>query len=124
MADKAEAEKIDHHVGINIGARRRRLGLGIAELAKRLGLPPDQIQQHEAGEGPITVATLWRIAEALNIPVSCFFKGIGAARRARKVQPEPVALTLEMLRDFSMIRRQEDRDQVNELVRWLARSGR
>ncbi len=122
MADKSKAEEVDHHVGINIGARR--LGLGIAELAKWLGLPPDQIQQHETGEGPITVATLWRIAEALHMPVSYFFKGIGAARLAQKVQPEPVALTLEMLRDFSMIRRQEDRDQVNELVLWLARSGR
>ena len=124
MADKSKAEEVDHHVGTSIRARRRYLGLAIVELARRSDLSRDQIRQHETGESPITVATLWRIAEALHMPVSYFFKGIGAARLARKVQPEPVALTLEMLCDFSMIQRQEDRDQVKELVLWLARSGR
>ena len=124
MADKPKAEEIDHHVGTSIRARRRHLGLAIAELARRSDFSPDQIRQHEAGESPISVATLWRIAEALDMPASVFLERIGTPRPARKVQPEPVALTLEMLPDFSMIRRDEDRDQVVEQVRSLVRARR
>ena len=41
MTAKPKSEEIDRHVGISIGARRRHLGLSIAELAKRSDLSPD-----------------------------------------------------------------------------------
>ena len=51
-------------------------------------------------------------------------EGIGTAPGTRKIRPEAKALDLKMLRGFSMIRRDEVRDQVVNLVHTLARAGR
>src|SRR4051794_41954335 len=49
---------------------RERVGVSIAELARRAGIAKSTLSQLEAGQGNPSVETLWALAVALGVPFS------------------------------------------------------
>jgi transcriptional regulator with XRE-family HTH domain len=73
---------IDLHLGKRLRRRRRLLGLTQQQLAMTVGVRFQQIQKYECGANRISAARLWRLSEALEVPVGYFYDGLmGAACR-------------------------------------------
>jgi len=66
MLSKEELYSI---IGDNVRSRRRDISLNQDELAKKVGLTRSSIAQIESGKQALTIISLYRIAEALNIPI-------------------------------------------------------
>jgi transcriptional regulator with XRE-family HTH domain len=49
---------------------RERLGVSLAELARRAGIAKSTLSQLEAGSGNPSIETLWALAVALDVPFS------------------------------------------------------
>jgi transcriptional regulator with XRE-family HTH domain len=67
---------IDLHLGKRLRRRRRLLGLTQQQLAATVGVRFQQIQKYECGANRISAARLWRLAEALEVPVGYFYDGL------------------------------------------------
>lgn len=68
---------VDVHVGKRIRHRRWLVGKTQQQLAEQVGIKFQQIQKYETGANRVSASRLWDIAEALDVPVSFFFEGIG-----------------------------------------------
>ena len=68
---------VDVHVGKRVRHRRWMVGMTQQQLAGKVGIKFQQIQKYETGMNRISASRLWDIAEALEVPVSFFFEGIG-----------------------------------------------
>jgi transcriptional regulator with XRE-family HTH domain len=69
-------DDIDAMVGKRLRMRRRLLDLSQQDLARICGVTFQQIQKYEAAKCRMPVATLWRLAYALEVDVSYFFAGL------------------------------------------------
>ncbi len=72
---------IDLHLGKRLRSRRRILGLTQQQLAGACGVRFQQIQKYECGANRISAARLWRISEALQVPVGYFYDGLEPQHR-------------------------------------------
>ena len=70
------AEPVDEHVGRQIRARRRVLGMSQEDLANTLGLTFQQVQKYERGTNRVSASKLFAVARTLQCPVSFFFEGL------------------------------------------------
>lgn len=68
------ADHRDAEVGRRVRARRLECRLSQTELADRIGVTFQQVQKYEKGVNRIGAGRLQRITEALEVPVSFFFK--------------------------------------------------
>jgi transcriptional regulator with XRE-family HTH domain len=50
----------------------------LSDLARRCGVRRQRLAQYEAGAVEMTAVTLWRLAKALDVPMSHFFQGLPA----------------------------------------------
>jgi transcriptional regulator with XRE-family HTH domain len=69
--------------------REGRLAAGITQeyMARELGVTFQQIQKYEKGTNRITAGRLYEVAAVLDLPITHFFEGVGAAlRRSRGVK--------------------------------------
>ena len=83
------ATDIDLHLGRRLRRRRRLLGLTQQQLALAVGIRFQQIQKYECGANRISAARLWQLSEALDVPVSYFYDGLGEYQPRRdREQPE------------------------------------
>jgi transcriptional regulator with XRE-family HTH domain len=73
-------------IGERLRSIRQSRGLGVRELARRVGVTPSLLSQLERGTVNPSVVTLFRLAEALDATTDYFF---GEEREA-KSQPGPV----------------------------------
>ncbi|MGZ3377727.1 MAG: helix-turn-helix domain-containing protein, partial [Phenylobacterium sp.] len=69
-------DDVDAMVGRRLRMRRRLLDLSQQDLARICGVTFQQIQKYEAAKCRMPVATLWRLAYALEVDVSYFFAGL------------------------------------------------
>jgi transcriptional regulator with XRE-family HTH domain len=83
-------DDIDVHLGRRLRRRRRLLGLTQQELARVCGVRFQQIQKYECAANRMSAARLWRLAEALEAPVSYFFEGFTARGGADGDEPGEV----------------------------------
>jgi transcriptional regulator with XRE-family HTH domain/mannose-6-phosphate isomerase-like protein (cupin superfamily) len=64
---------------VNLGARlkeaRQRSGLGLREVARQLSVSPSFISQMENGKSTPSVATLYSLAQLLNVSIDELFSG-------------------------------------------------
>jgi len=74
---------IDLHLGKRLRRRRRLLGLTQQQLADAVGVRFQQIQKYECGANRISAARLWRLSEALEVPVGYFYDGLSATAESR-----------------------------------------
>ncbi len=61
-------------VGDNVKRQRIAAKITQAELANRVGVDRAYISGLEQGQRNITVISLWRVAEALDVPIKLFFE--------------------------------------------------
>jgi transcriptional regulator with XRE-family HTH domain len=69
-------DDVDAMVGRRLRMRRRLLDMSQQDLARVCGVTFQQIQKYEAAVCRMPVATLWRLAHALEVDVSYFFAGL------------------------------------------------
>jgi transcriptional regulator with XRE-family HTH domain len=69
------------HIGEQVANFRRLRNMKVSELARRVGVSSSLISQIEHGQSRPSVATLFSIAEVLEVPVDAFFGGHGAERQ-------------------------------------------
>ncbi len=79
--------EIDLHLGKRLRRRRRLLGLTQQQLADAVGVRFQQIQKYECGANRISAARLWKLSEALEVPVGYFYDGL-AANAPVEIPPE------------------------------------
>lgn len=103
---------IDLHLGKRLRRRRRLLGLTQQQVAEVVGIRFQQIQKYECGANRISAARLWQLSEALDVPISYFYDGLGEYQpRREREQPET--------RGGEAVARKETRD----LIRAYAQLG-
>ena len=81
-------------IGRRLRARRRLMGLTQAAVGEACGLSFQQIHKFESGSMVISASRLWKLSNALGVPVSYFFEGLpaiasAAARPGDTAQPIP-----------------------------------
>ena len=69
-------DPIDVHVGERIRLRRILLGVSQVELSKSLGLSFQQVQKYERGANRVSASALYRLSNALDVPVGFFFNDL------------------------------------------------
>jgi transcriptional regulator with XRE-family HTH domain len=55
------------------------VGMTQQQLAEKVGIKFQQIQKYETGMNRVSASRLWDIADAMGVPVSFFFEGLGEA---------------------------------------------
>ena len=75
------SDTIDQHIGRQLLRRRRALGLTQDQLGIAVGARLQQIQKYEYAANKLSASRLWRLAEALEVPVTYFFEGLSARRQ-------------------------------------------
>jgi transcriptional regulator with XRE-family HTH domain len=58
-------------IAASLRRERERVGISLAELARRAGLAKSTLSQLEAGTGNPSIETLWSLGVALGVPFSC-----------------------------------------------------
>jgi transcriptional regulator with XRE-family HTH domain len=94
------SDEIDFHIGKRMRRRRRLLGLTQQQLADACGVRFQQIQKYECGANRVSAARLWRIAGALETPVSYFYEGLADGASAMRAEP-----TVSLIRGHERPRR-------------------
>jgi transcriptional regulator with XRE-family HTH domain len=67
-------------VGARLRAQRERNGIGLRELARRLGISPSAISQIETGRSRPSVSTLYAIVNELGMSLDELFSGSAGSR--------------------------------------------
>jgi len=80
-------DEIDIFLGRRLRRRRRLLGLTQEQIAGACGVRFQQIQKYECGANRMSAARLWRLSQALEVPVAYFFDGLPAGRRTLTLHP-------------------------------------
>ncbi|WP_315742429.1 MULTISPECIES: helix-turn-helix transcriptional regulator [unclassified Bradyrhizobium] len=68
------AEDVRRMVGANVKKLRIAAKITQAELANRIGVDRAYVSGLELGQRNITILSLWRVAEALDVPMKSFFE--------------------------------------------------
>lgn len=69
-------------IGWRVRTRAREIGLSSSELAKRVGLSRAMISKIENAQVSPSLATIARLADALEVPVTSLFQGLDEERDA------------------------------------------
>jgi transcriptional regulator with XRE-family HTH domain len=76
-------------VGERVASCRKDRQLKVSELARMVGVSPSLISQIERGQSQPSVATLFALAESLDVPVDTFFLKEGDSGSAGEQGPQP-----------------------------------
>jgi transcriptional regulator with XRE-family HTH domain len=74
-ARRRRQQAVGGDVGARLRAHRERNGVGLRELARRLGISPSAISQIETGRSRPSVSTLYAIVSELGISLDELFSG-------------------------------------------------
>ncbi|CUW41878.1 Conserved protein of unknown function (lambda repressor-like DNA-binding domains 80-176) (plasmid) [Magnetospirillum sp. XM-1] len=119
-------DPIDIHVGNRMKERRVMLGISQATMGGHLRITFQQVQKQEKGRNRISASTLWRIAKALEVPVSYFFdqmdEGTSADAPSRPSSTLGAEPDIRDLRSIGMLLRlpQEVKGPIVALIRAAA----
>lgn len=69
-----EEQTFNYALGDFLCHARTRSKLTQAELARRIGVSPQQIQKYESGKNRISVYRMWQILHATNMSIAEFFE--------------------------------------------------
>ena len=127
---------IDIHVGARVRSRRIELGVSQEWLAAQLGVTFQQLQKYEGASNRVSASRLFRIGQALDVPVSFFFEGMRSEEggaSAKKLTPPPGPSVefdplqrrdaIELIEAYSAIADTHMRRQLLALARSLAGQG-
>jgi transcriptional regulator with XRE-family HTH domain len=83
-------------IGRRVAAHRAERALTVSALAREIGVSRSMVSQIERGQSRPSVSTLFALAEALQVPVDAFFRGVGDdGSGAEGPGPEPVPAEAE-----------------------------
>jgi DNA-binding XRE family transcriptional regulator len=80
---KRRATAEDVAIGERLRALRLDRGLSQSDLGSAAGVTFQQLQKYEKGTNRVAAARLARIADALNVPVTAFYRAVGKRAQAR-----------------------------------------
>ena len=66
--------KMKKQIGQQIYVERSKYNLTLKQLGRRANLNPDTLDQYEMGKGKFNLDVLFRIANALNVPLQAFLR--------------------------------------------------
>jgi len=85
---KRKGQSAADRVGERVATYRKDRHLKVSELARTVGVSPSLISQIERGQSQPSVATLFALAESLDVPVDAFF--LKEENSAAPVEPAPI----------------------------------
>jgi hypothetical protein len=71
-----DAETVTREVARKLMARRRELGLSLAQVSARCGVSLQQIHRYETAANVMSVPMLWQLSKCLDVPVAYFFESL------------------------------------------------
>jgi len=115
-------DPVNLHVGVRVKLRRTLIGLSQSQLGAVIGLTFQQIQKYETGFSRIPASALYRIAHALDVPVSFFFDDIDDGSKLPPASLNDLVHreSLGLVRTYYAIP-EDIRQQVYELMKAMAR---
>ena len=106
---------------------RKLAGISQEALGDAIGVTFQQVQKYERGTNRIGASRLFAIGQALDVPVSVFFRDLDVERELHERGAMALAATsregIELLRAFTTIPDPTVRDHILGLVRRLAHLG-
>ena len=100
LADaRAPAHLVDQHVGGQIKARRRSIGMSQTDLADHIGVTFQQIQKYERGANRVSASKLYEISQALKVTVASFFGDLDGQAMAGPARFDSEPMTLPATQD-------------------------
>jgi transcriptional regulator with XRE-family HTH domain len=78
-------DPIDVFVAARMKLRRLERGVSQSALGKHLGVSFQAVQKYEGGEIRLAASKLYRLAHALEVPLTYFFDGYEASQTVQKV---------------------------------------
>lgn len=101
---------VDSFIGRRMRQFRWVRGISQSDLARLLSVEPEQITAYESGTARIAAAQLVQISDALGVPVTAFFEGIGGSPESAETGSQKV-LTAREDQMLSHFKRMSDRQQ-------------
>jgi transcriptional regulator with XRE-family HTH domain len=87
LPDESVAElALEEAIGRNVRQLRHQYGLSVAEMAERVGISRAMLSKIENAQTSCSLATLARLAEGLDVPVTTLFRGADTERPASFVK--------------------------------------
>lgn len=127
VSDERSANAVDKRIGERVRARRLAISMSQERLAELVSITFQQVQKYEKGVNRIAASRLLEICNALEIPVSSLFDGIGARRNGSSASAPGLDTALatpgalELVTRFAELKTPALRRQVLELVRTIHR---
>lgn len=121
---KGRSGSIDAAIGARLSALRKSRGLSQGALATSVSTSYQQLQKYEKGTNRISARALVLFADALDVPVKYFFEDVKVAEESVDTIHRTTgnnAQTADLVAAFESIESPEQRSQVLELVKTLAK---
>jgi transcriptional regulator with XRE-family HTH domain len=110
--------RIDNHVGARIRERRIMLGLTQQQFGKMIGVTYQQVTKYEHGINRIAAGRLYKIARALDVPITYFYEGLDDVKTPQLAPRQ--RMILEIARNFTAIQNEKHQAALGEIARVLA----
>ena len=94
------------------------LGLSQQQFAKRIGLSYQQSNKYELGINRIAAGRLYKIARALDVPITYFYEGLGDEKPPQL--PPRQRMILDIAHNFTAIQNVKHQAVLSEVARVLA----
>jgi transcriptional regulator with XRE-family HTH domain len=118
------ARRIEPHdveVGRRIRVRRLERQMSQTELADQLGVTFQQVQKYEKGVNRVGAARLQRIADALDVPISFFFRAADRGSPQETIMPFlETAHAVRLMRAYARISDTAIQRSILDLVERIA----
>jgi DNA-binding XRE family transcriptional regulator/quercetin dioxygenase-like cupin family protein len=79
---RSQEGKLERAIGARVRQLRQEAGATLAEMAVRTGISKPMLSKIEHAQTSCSLTTLARLADALDVPVTSFFRGADADREA------------------------------------------
>ena len=111
-------EQIDKIIGGRVYSLRLAQGLARQQLAKVIGVTPQQLQKYENAKNRVSASRLVLIAKALGKNISYFYEGIEESD-SEVIPSHHQRLLLEVSRNFRKIINSDHQTAISNLVKSL-----
>ncbi|MCW2841812.1 MAG: family transcriptional regulator [Aeromicrobium sp.] len=81
-AEPLESMVLEQAIAVNVRHHRTVSGLSVADMAERIGISKAMLSKIENAQTSCSLATLQRLATALDVPVTSLLRGADAEREA------------------------------------------
>lgn len=95
MSDNPELDRLADHVGVSLRAHRAARSMSLSDLSRACGLSRTILARIEGGTGNPSLETLWRISNALDLPLGALLEQdtaprvhVARARDGRELQAD------------------------------------